>query len=71
MVDKLALKSPANKDKTLVVMDAGIATEENLKLVKEKGYNYLCVSRNKLKTRVRDKDCVKKLLLSAKSFRPI
>ena len=49
MVDKLALKSPANKDKTLVVMDAGIATEENLKLVKEKGYNYLCVSRNKLK----------------------
>lgn len=49
MVDKLALKSPAEKEKTLVVMDAGIATEENLRLVKEKGYNYLCVSRNRLK----------------------
>lgn len=49
MVDKLALKSPADKGKTLVVMDAGIATEDNLKLVKEKGYNYLCVSRNRLK----------------------
>ena len=49
MIDKLALKSPAEKDKTLVVMDAGIATEENFKLVKEKGYNYLCVSRNRLK----------------------
>ena len=36
MVDKLALKSPADKDKTLVVMDAGIATEENLRLMKEK-----------------------------------
>ncbi len=49
MIDKLALKSPAGKDRTLVVMDAGIATEENLKLVKEKGYYYLCVSRNRLK----------------------
>ena len=69
MVDKLALKSPANKDKTLVVMDAGIATEENLKLVKEKGYNYLCVSRNKLKTQVRDKDCVKNRVKRAKIVR--
>lgn len=30
-------------------MDAGIATEENLKLVTEKGYDYLCVSRTKPK----------------------
>jgi transposase len=30
-----------------VVMDAGIASEENLKLVKELGYDYLCVARNK------------------------
>lgn len=33
----------------VVVLDAGIATEENLKLIEEKGYKYLCVSRTKLK----------------------
>jgi transposase len=30
------------------VIDAGIATEANLELIKEKGYNYLCVSRTRL-----------------------
>jgi len=30
-------------------MDAGVATEENLELIKRKGYNYLCVSRTKMK----------------------
>lgn len=33
----------------VVVIDAGIATEENLSLLKEKQYDYLCVSRTKLK----------------------
>ena len=36
------------KDKVLVCLDAGIATEENLLKIKEKGYNYLCVSRRRL-----------------------
>lgn len=36
------------KEKVLVCLDAGIATEENLKKTKEKGYNYLCVSRRQL-----------------------
>ena len=49
MVEKLSLKTPIDNGKTLVVIDAGIATEENLKLIKEKGYNYLCVSRSKPK----------------------
>lgn len=35
--------------KPIVVIDAGIATEENLKAIKDKGYDYLCVSRTKLK----------------------
>lgn len=30
------------------MMDAGIATEENLRKIKEKGYNCLCVSRRRL-----------------------
>ncbi|MCF6283710.1 MAG: IS1634 family transposase [Candidatus Hydrogenedentes bacterium] len=36
-------------NKPLVVMDAGISSEENLKMLKEKGYDYLCVTRSKLK----------------------
>ena len=51
MVETLAGKTrvPNNPDsKALVVMDAGIATEDNLKKIKEKGYNYLCVSRMRL-----------------------
>lgn len=35
--------------KALIVMDAGIATEDNLKMVKAKGYDYLCVTRSSLK----------------------
>lgn len=34
------------KDK-IVVIDAGISSEANLKYLKDNGYNYLCVSRNK------------------------
>ena len=33
----------------MVVIDAGIATESNLDLLKKRGYNYLCMSRTKLK----------------------
>jgi hypothetical protein len=41
----------------VVVLDAGIATEENLALIQKKGYNYLCVSRTRLKnyTAVQDR----------------
>lgn len=51
MVDTLYAKTrvPNNpKEKVLVCLDAGIATEDNLQKIKEKGYNYLCVSRRRL-----------------------
>ena len=51
MVDTLHAKTrmPADpKDKVLVCLDAGIATEANLQKIKERGYNYLCVSRRRL-----------------------
>lgn len=35
--------------KPIVVIDAGIATEDNLALLKSKGYEYVCVSRSTLK----------------------
>lgn len=47
MIDKLSTHTCSPK--AVVVMDAGIATEENLKLIHDKGYNYLCVSRIKLR----------------------
>jgi len=36
------------REKPIIVMDAGISTEDNLKMLKEKGYNYICVTRRKL-----------------------
>lgn len=47
MIDKLSRCT--NTQNPVVVMDAGIATEENLKMIRAKGYHYLCVSRSKLK----------------------
>lgn len=47
MIEKLAghtVGAPA-----VVVLDAGIATEDNLALIEQKGYKYLCVSRTGLK----------------------
>lgn len=51
MVDRIIAKNPVSPnpdEKVLVVIDAGIATEKNLELIRDKGYNYLCVSRTKL-----------------------
>jgi hypothetical protein len=47
MVQQLAKSTITGHEKVLVVLDAGIATQDNLKLIKEKGYDYLCVSRTK------------------------
>lgn len=47
MIEKLSTHS-CNTN-AVVVLDAGIATEDNLKLIAAKGYKYLCVSRAKLK----------------------
>ena len=47
MIEKLATHTCG--DKAVVVLDAGIATDENVELIAQKGYKYLCVSRTKLK----------------------
>jgi len=54
MLDDMKAHSPDNVKRT-VVLDAGIADEENLALLKEEGYNYVCVSRKKLKDYTIDK----------------
>lgn len=48
MLQDLQQYSASNVKKT-VVIDAGIADEDNLELLKQKGYEYVCVSRKKLK----------------------
>jgi len=49
VIEKLRTATSATVKKALVVIDAGIATDENLKLIREKGYDYLCVTRSTLK----------------------
>lgn len=48
-VNELSLATSQQGRKPMVVIDAGIATEDNLKMLKEKGHDYLCVTRSKLK----------------------
>lgn len=43
------LEKYSGKAKKTIVMDAGMATEENLELIRKKGYDYVCVSRKRLK----------------------
>lgn len=51
MVERIIARNPVsrNPEEKVLVVDAGIATEANLQLLKDAGYNYLCVSRSKLK----------------------
>lgn len=49
IVNALSAQTSFTSRKPIVVMDAGIATDDNLKMLKSKGYDYLCVSRSSLK----------------------
>jgi len=48
MIKDLEVHSSSNIQHT-VVIDAGIATDDNLKELDRKGYRYVCVSRNRIK----------------------
>jgi hypothetical protein len=47
MVESLRQQTAQTTQRATVVLDAGVATEENLKVLEEKGYDYVCVSRRK------------------------
>jgi len=49
MIDKLRIKTACSAKKAFVVIDGGIATDGNLKMLKEKGYDYMCVTRSSMK----------------------
>lgn len=48
MVETLRANTSSSAKKATVVIDAGIATDENLAMLKENGYEYICVSRASL-----------------------
>lgn len=48
-IQELSQNSSSTGRKPVIVMDAGIITEKNTLMLKEKGYDYICVNRTKLK----------------------
>jgi hypothetical protein len=49
IVENLRGNTSASAKRGIVVIDAGIATEANLTMLTENGFDYICVSRSKLK----------------------
>ena len=49
IIDALVRQTSFLEHSPIIVIDAGIATDDNIKMLKAKGYNYLCVSRSNLK----------------------
>lgn len=47
MITNMEENSNKHSQKT-IVMDAGIATDDNLSMIKERGYDYVCVAREQL-----------------------
>jgi len=70
MIKDLSSHTSVQDRKPIVVMDAGIATDDNVKLLKAKGYDYLCVSRSNLKAYEADTSCVP-VVIKDKKQQPI
>lgn len=49
VIDTLSNQTSYSHRKPIVVIDAGIATDGNIAMLKSKGYDYMCVSRSSLK----------------------
>lgn len=49
VVGALSRQTSFSDRKPIVVMDAGIATEDNIQMLRDQGYDYMCVSRSNLK----------------------
>lgn len=63
IIDQIRQNVCIESVKPLVVLDAGIATEENLQLIVNKGYDYLCVTRsNRIKYTVEADNAVSTVL---------
>lgn len=49
VIDTMSNQTSCSHRKPIVVIDAGIATDGNIAMLKNKGYDYMCVSRSSLK----------------------
>lgn len=49
IIDRIRVRTSESQRRAIVVLDAGIATEENPTLIRAKGYDYMCVNRSKIK----------------------
>jgi len=49
VIDTMSNQTSWSHRKPIVIIDAGIATDDNIAMLKNKGYDYMCVSRSSLK----------------------
>jgi hypothetical protein len=49
IIKQLSERTAAKEAKPTIVLDAGIATEDNIKLLRKNNYDYICVSRSGMK----------------------
>lgn len=49
IIEDLSARTSHTERKPVIVMDAGIATEDNILLLRNYGFNYMCVARSQLK----------------------
>ena len=66
MIEDLQANAGRATEKTIVI-DAGIADDKNLELIREKGYQYVCVSRKRLKQYKLDQTRSKPVKLTTRS----
>ena len=70
IIDHLRLSTSASTKRAIVVIDAGIASEDNLALIQEKGYDYVCVSRS-TKAEIKKADTGSPVIVKDKKDREI
>jgi len=70
VIDTLSHQTSFAQRKPIVVIDAGIATDKNVAMLKSKGYDYLCVSRSNLKQYYADTE-TKPIQIKDKKEQPI
>jgi len=70
IIDHLRLSTSTSSKRAIVVLDAGIATEDNLALIQEKGYDYVCVSRS-TKAEIKKSQTGKPVIVNDKKNREI
>jgi transposase len=70
-VNELSTQTSLAYRKPVIVMDAGISSDDNLQMLKEKSYSYICVSRAKLKEYRRVNPEGKKTVIYDKRDNPI